>query len=172
MTMKNYIPAVGHALELSSKFRLIEIFLWVLTVCSTSDDEVDPVQDTPHKPKRKKKIYENTAARTLREQDRERILAQEERRLKLQANLTTSREQGDGANIIINESKLEEDGFIHVNQIIARRIKKHQIEGVRFMWNQVIGDVHAQQGCLLAHTMGLGKTMQVCVSLHFTYHLY
>lgn len=160
MRMKRHITAVGHVLELSSKFRIIEISLQVLTLCSTTDDEDDD-QDTPHKVKRRKKIYENTAARTLREQDRERIAAQEERRLKLQANMAKSREQGDGAEIIINESKLEEDGFIYVNSRIARRIKKHQVEGVRFMWNQVIGDVHAQQGCLLAHTMGLGKTMQV-----------
>lgn len=136
----------------------------VLTLPSTTDDD-EFEQDSQHKVKRKKKIYENTEARALREQDRKRIAAQEERRKKLQANLANSASQGDGTDIIINESKLDEEGFIYINQKIARRIKKHQVEGVRFMWNQVVADENAQQGCLLAHTMGLGKTMQVYVQL-------
>lgn len=64
-------------------------------------------------------------------------------------------------SIIINESKFEDQGFIHVSDQIARRIKPHQIDGVRFMWNQIVTDEKEMQGCLLAHTMGLGKTMQV-----------
>jgi SNF2 family DNA or RNA helicase len=107
--------------------------------------------------KRKKKIYENTEARDLRKQEIERIAAQEERRKRLLANLAKSGDQGDGADIIINETKLDQEGFIYVNQKIARRIKRHQIEGVRFLWNQIVA---GKQGCLLAHAMGLGKTMQ------------
>lgn len=69
--------------------------------------------------------------------------------------------------MIINDSKSDSQGLIYVNKVIAERIKKHQIEGVRFMWRQVVNDgsdnVEEQklEGCLLAHTMGLGKTMQV-----------
>jgi SNF2 family DNA or RNA helicase len=131
----------------------------LLTFSSTTDDD-EPEQDTPHKVKRKKKIYEDASARNMREQDRQRIAAQEERRKKLQAALALG-DQNDQGDIIINESKLDDEGFIYVNEKIARRIKKHQIEGVRFMWNQVVTNDNALQGCLLAHTMGLGKTMQV-----------
>jgi SNF2 family DNA or RNA helicase len=65
----------------------------------------------------------------------------------------------DRGRIIINDAAAEGQGFIYVHPHIAGRIKKHQIEGVRFMWNQIVtlGDM---QGCLLAHTMGLGKTLQ------------
>ena len=65
------------------------------------------------------------------------------------------------SNIIINTSKHEDDGFIYLNKFIGARIKKHQIEGVRFMWREVVTAGQSElQGCLLAHTMGLGKTMQ------------
>ena len=118
-------------------------------------------ENTPHKIKRKKLIYENTAARELREQDQERRAAQEERRKKLLANQAKFGDSNTDSQIIINASKHDEEGFIFVNDKIARRIKTHQVEGVRFLWDQVM----AGQGCLLAHTMGLGKTMQVITLL-------
>lgn len=50
-----------------------------------------------------------------------------------------------------------------------RTLRKHQIEGIRFMWSLLVegpvGLVPAV-GCILAHTMGLGKTAQVVVFLH------
>ena len=128
---------------------------------STSEDD-DAEQDILRKPKRKRRIYEDVHARSLRERDRERVAYQEERRQKLQASQAEMGDQaGDGDDIIINESKLDEEGFVYVNPHIARYIKQHQIEGVRFMWNQIITDETSLSGCLLAHTMGLGKTMQV-----------
>ena len=50
------------------------------------------------------------------------------------------------------------------NENIGARIRPHQVEGVRFMWGEIVG---AKEGCLLAHTMGLGKTMQ-CITLLVT----
>jgi SNF2 family DNA or RNA helicase len=49
---------------------------------------------------------------------------------------------------------------ILLHQKIAARIKPHQIKGLQFMWREIIEDPK-KQGCILAHTMGLGKTMQV-----------
>jgi SNF2 family DNA or RNA helicase len=152
--------------------------IFMLTITSTTDDDdVDPDQDTPHKPKRKKKVFEDVHARDLRERDRERLAAQKERRQRLlDSQIEMGDQGGDGGDIIINESKLDKEGFVYVYPKIARRIKKHQIEGVRFMWNQIVTAENAAEenaidedavdestlsGCLLAHTMGLGKTMQV-----------
>lgn len=85
----------------------------------------------------------------------------EERKKRLRENFALTGGDSSQHDVIINESKFEHQGFIHVNDDIARRIKPHQIEGVRFMWNQLVTDEKEMQGCLLAHTMGLGKTMQV-----------
>ncbi|KXJ94786.1 SNF2 family N-terminal domain-domain-containing protein, partial [Microdochium bolleyi] len=62
-------------------------------------------------------------------------------------------------------SKADDEGFIHVHPEIARRIKMHQVEGVRFLWNQIVQKGGTRQGCLLAHSMGLGKTMQIITLL-------
>ena len=70
------------------------------------------------------------------------------------------------SRLIVNESKESDDqALIYINDHIGSRIKDHQVEGVRFMWNQVVVHSTVRQGCLLAHTMGLGKTMQVITLL-------
>jgi SNF2 family DNA or RNA helicase len=108
---------------------------------------------------RKKKIFENEQARALREQDQERLQAQEERRRILRNKLAQSGDRSSAGQIIVNDAKYEKQGFVYVNKDIARRVKPHQVDGIRFMWNQIISS-DGKQGCLLAHTMGLGKTMQ------------
>ncbi|KAK6950016.1 hypothetical protein Daesc_008339 [Daldinia eschscholtzii] len=97
-----------------------------------------------------------------------RAAEQERRREVLRAKFMELEAQGvvdlDQANMIINESKEDDQGFIYIHPEIAPRIKEHQVGGVRFMWNQIV-DSRAKQGCLLAHTMGLGKTMQIITLL-------
>ena len=125
-----------------------------------SEDELTP-DDTPRK--KRKKLIEDANARDLREHNMARKVEQDARRERLQFLLSQS---GHGnaeveGQIIINDAKSDDQGYIFVNEATAPRIKKHQIEGIRFMWNQIVGEGDAMQGCLLAHTMGLGKTMQV-----------
>jgi hypothetical protein len=96
----------------------------------------------------------------LKEQDeRRRVLQRRFQREQKSGNLVTDR-----ARLIINDAKLEHQGFIYVHDHIKGRIKDHQIAGIRFMWSQVVMN-EDMQGCLLAHTMGLGKTMQVITLL-------
>ena len=100
----------------------------------------------------------------MRKHDRQRLAEQDLRRNILQNKLAMMADAGSHRDVIINLSKHDSQGIINVNDRIARRIKSHQLEGVRFMWNQVVTN-EAKQGCLLAHTMGLGKTMQVITLL-------
>ncbi len=70
----------------------------------------------------------------------------------------------DRDHIIVNIGKFEHQPAIHLHPRIGHRAKKHQIEGIQFMWREVVRDDQNPQGCLLAHEMGLGKTMQVWVA--------
>lgn len=78
--------------------------------------------------------------------------------------------------VLINVGHPESDPDIFLAPQIARIIKPHQIGGVRFLYDNVIESTSrfeksAGFGCILAHSMGLGKTLQiVCFSDIFLRH--
>ncbi|GKT43838.1 protein chromatin remodeling 20 [Colletotrichum spaethianum] len=127
-----------------------------------SDDEAD----IPPSKKRKRVFIIDQTAKDLRESDRRRKEEQEKRRVELRKKLAASDTiSSDKSRLIINETKEDHQGLVYFNEDIGKRIKNHQIDGVRFLWNQIVYDSKVRQGCLLAHTMGLGKTMQVITLL-------
>ncbi|KAK2000928.1 SNF2 family domain-containing protein [Colletotrichum falcatum] len=128
-----------------------------------SDDDIDEPSSSK---KRKRVVIIDQTAKDLRDSDRRRREEQEKRRQELRKKLAASDTiSSDKSRLIINEAKKDNQGLIYVNEHIGKRIKSHQIDGVRFMWNQIVDDSKVRQGCLLAHTMGLGKTMQVITLL-------
>src|SRR5437764_10494755 len=107
--------------------------------------------------KRKRKVLQSQEALSQQRSDQLRI--QEEERSKTLAdtklaNMGTSGENPAGHIVGFAEPQI----FLHEH--IGKRVKPHQVNGIQFMWREIIADPK-QQGCLLAHTMGLGKTMQV-----------
>ncbi|KAK4199039.1 hypothetical protein QBC40DRAFT_177354 [Triangularia verruculosa] len=115
------------------------------------------------KKKRKRKQKVNQDAELLRVETVQQVAEFDRRRRRLQEEIAS---QGlvpsNMARLIVNETKKEGQPLIFINGYIGSKIKDHQIDGLRFMWNQV---VVSHQGCLLSHTMGLGKTMQVITLL-------
>ncbi|KAL7909574.1 P-loop containing nucleoside triphosphate hydrolase protein [Trichoderma velutinum] len=138
-------------------------------------DEADEHQlgdtETPSKVRKHvaKEIIQNKEGVALREREMKRAAEIEARREKVRATLANSNALSvDKSRVIINESKEDDQPFIYVNDDIGKLIKDHQINGVRFLWDQIILNAKerkTRQGCLLAHTMGLGKTMQVITFL-------
>ncbi|TLD16666.1 uncharacterized protein PgNI_00853 [Pyricularia grisea] len=124
------------------------------------DSSASDISEEEPSPSKKRRVKRDKAAQDMRDLDRRRMKEQEERSRELRAQLAKSDMSGLQSRLIINEAKKDSQGFIYVPERIAQNIKDHQIEGVRFMWNQVVNDDNSQ-GCLLAHTMGLGKTVQV-----------
>lgn len=67
--------------------------------------------------------------------------------------------------VLINVNHTDKDKDIFVHAAIANALKPHQIGGVRFLYDNLIESISGFQavdgnGCILAHAMGLGKTIQ------------
>ncbi|XP_062552894.1 helicase ARIP4-like [Armigeres subalbatus] len=82
----------------------------------------------------------------------------------------------DKGRVVINIGHTEGEEDIFLAPQIARIIKPHQIGGVRFLFDNIIESIERYDtstgfGCILAHSMGLGKTLQlVCFCDIFLRH--
>lgn len=77
------------------------------------------------------------------------------------------RQRGETVKEPINLGHYERFSDIFFHEHLEENLKPHQVEGIRFMWQQLVADSKTDaNGVLLAHTMGLGKTFQVIGLLH------
>ncbi|KAL8926734.1 MAG: hypothetical protein Q9208_002808 [Pyrenodesmia sp. 3 TL-2023] len=123
-----------------------------------SDEELQPVSAK----KRKYIVPESQEAADARKKAHERVQDREKRQRILKRTLERmGQTEEDPSQVAVNLGKLEEQGLVYLPASIGARIQPHQKDGVRFLWREIIEDHATGQGCLLAQTMGLGKTMQV-----------
>ncbi|GCB24662.1 protein CHROMATIN REMODELING 20 [Aspergillus awamori] len=113
--------------------------------------------DSPHK-KRKREVKESQAAKMNQEIAKLRVAHQEKLRQKLERRLES---MGVSNTDATRQAVSFGDPVIYLDPHIGQRVKPHQLHGIQFMWRELTEDGGKHQGCLLAHTMGLGKTMQV-----------
>ncbi|KAG9447661.1 hypothetical protein H6P81_013789 [Aristolochia fimbriata] len=73
---------------------------------------------------------------------------------------------------IINVAREDNEEAVRIPPSLSAKLKPHQITGIRFIWENIIQSVRKVKsgdrglGCILAHTMGLGKTFQVIAFLY------
>ncbi|PSK56582.1 Protein CHROMATIN REMODELING 20 [Elsinoe australis] len=125
------------------------------------EDEDDVVVASPGKrPKKKKiKLLDAKAAESRNDaKTRMKRFAESQHQSSnlSQMDILGSDDRQD--EVELNLIRGKKDKVIYMNPITAKRLKRHQIEGVQFLWREVMAE--GDGGCILAHTMGLGKTCQ------------
>lgn len=79
--------------------------------------------------------------------------------------LDTEDINSDVSDVILDYDTAREKS-VYVHKDIVKHLKQHQIDGIKFMYDCCYGSVDSLEkypgsGCILAHCMGLGKTLQV-----------
>ncbi|KPJ04025.1 Transcriptional regulator ATRX-like [Papilio xuthus] len=121
----------------------------------------------------KKSLAKSTLLANIEEIERKRRLLHRQNKLREILGC----EEGVNVVVINDEVCLEYDfeenrPVVTVHPFFTQVMKVHQYEGVKFMWDacfeslELVGEGHPGGGCILAHCMGLGKTLQVLALLH------
>ncbi|GMY20566.1 protein CHROMATIN REMODELING 20, partial [Fagus crenata] len=168
----------------------------ILSSSDTDSDNSDTDANVAYSSKRrkKKKIRRILDDAELGEETRRKIAIEKERqeRLKsLQVQFSAKSKMSsagcngnlsEGASVevlgdastgyVVNVVREKGEEAVRIPPSISAKLKAHQVAGIRFMWENIIQSIRRVKsgdkglGCILAHTMGLGKTFQVITFLY------
>ncbi|XP_066935875.1 helicase ARIP4-like [Clytia hemisphaerica] len=112
----------------------------------------------------RKEIFVLSSDSDEEEMEDDGALANHHTDLGLHTRDTFNKPEADG-RVWINLNKKEFEEKVFLSKHISQILKPHQIGGLRFMFDNLIESVNEFRpnrgnGCILAHAMGLGKTIQ------------
>ncbi|XP_074504493.1 transcriptional regulator ATRX isoform X2 [Sebastes fasciatus] len=149
---------------------------------SGKEDDDDPDAEDRKQRKKIRKILKDDKLRTetrdaLKEEEdrRKRIAEREALREKLREVIVVEKASPMDCPIttklVLDEDEETKEPLVQVHRNLVTKLKPHQVDGVQFMWDCCCESVRkieksSGSGCILAHCMGLGKTLQVVALLH------
>uniref|UniRef100_A0A8C1JVK1 DNA helicase n=1 Tax=Cyprinus carpio TaxID=7962 RepID=A0A8C1JVK1_CYPCA len=133
---------------------------------SGGEEDGEDEGDEKGTPKNRKKIRKIIKDDKLRTETRDALKEEEERRKhssQVTCPITTK--------LVLDEDEETKEPLVQVHRNLVTKLKPHQVDGVQFMWDCCCESVRKVEkssgsGCILAHCMGLGKTLQVVTFLH------
>lgn len=145
-----------------------------ISLSSGSEEEGSKDDDASASRRHRKIISDDQLAKTTKEAEKEeqdridRLTQKIETNTQLTQSLASSKKE-----LILDwdNSDPKNPRPVFVHPLIAQKLKKHQVEGIEFMYQSCYGDINTidkfpGSGCILAHCMGLGKTLQLIALLH------
>uniref|UniRef100_A0A670Z181 Transcriptional regulator ATRX n=1 Tax=Pseudonaja textilis TaxID=8673 RepID=A0A670Z181_PSETE len=149
---------------------------------NNSEDDDNDDSKSPGKGRKKiRKIIKDDKLRretqnALKEEEerRKRIAEREREREKLREVIEledTHLKCPITTKLVLDEDEETKEPLLQVHRNIVTKLKPHQVDGVQFMWDCCCESLKKTKnssgsGCILAHCMGLGKTLQVVSFLH------
>ncbi|XP_020799544.1 transcriptional regulator ATRX-like isoform X2 [Drosophila serrata] len=108
--------------------------------------------------------------RAAQKNESERIRRLEKKNSELSKALKTRTSIINKNDLILDYIEITKT-FVAVDEDIVKQLKPHQKDGVKFMYDSCYGGTdqnnkNSGSGCILAHCMGLGKTLQLITLLH------
>ncbi|XP_070553271.1 transcriptional regulator ATRX homolog [Ptychodera flava] len=119
----------------------------------------------------KSKLQDETIRAAREEEERRKRIAQKRREV-IQIEDESSPQKCPITTKLVLESDPEtKEPIVAVNQTLVRKLKPHQVDAVQFIWDSCVESLEKLKkedggGCILAHCMGLGKTLSVFTFLH------
>ncbi|XP_022173106.1 transcriptional regulator ATRX homolog isoform X2 [Myzus persicae] len=139
----------------------------------TSHDHVTPI-------KGRKNIRRLLTQKELSESTQNAIKEEELRKKRIQErqqlynniyDVPTSLETETCKKLVLDFDVKTNEELVAVHPDLVKFLKPHQVKGITFLWNSVFESLsrikeHKGNGSILAHCMGLGKTLQIIALVH------
>ncbi|XP_059622920.1 transcriptional regulator ATRX homolog [Phlebotomus argentipes] len=142
---------------------------------SSDDDKKDDKGDKATKRKNIRKVIKD---RDLEDETKKAAKEESERKKRIEERqklYNTIYEEKDEVKelekVVLDFDEESKKEILSVHPDLVKKLKPHQGNGIKFMWNACFETLEMANsedgsGCILAHCMGLGKTLQVIALTH------